>query len=127
MVNSRNGKRMLPIDSISEFPRAELILEDQENILGLLRNIVEQILEAVNTSKQGQSTSEKWMQITRLGFREVSRIEFASPFLNQPFSAPPVFDIDNHLSMARARMQAAKDHLWLLQTEPSYMRFVIKT
>lgn len=108
------------------FPRAQLILEAQENILSLLRNIVEQILEGVDTSKQGQSTSEKWMQITRLGFREVSRIEFASPFLNQPFSAPPLFDIDNHLSMARARMQAAKDHLWLLQTEPSYMRFAMK-
>lgn len=108
------------------FPRAQLILEAQENILSLLRNIVEQILDGVDTSKQGQSTSEKWMQITMLGFREVSRIEFASPFLNQPFSTPPLFDIENHLSMARARMQAAKDHLWLLQTEPSYMRFAMK-
>lgn len=92
----------------------------------LLRNIVKQILEGMDTSKQEQSTSEKLMQITMLEFREVSRIEFASQFLNQPFSASHLFDIENHLSMARGRMQVAKYHLWLLQTEPSYMHFAMQ-
>lgn len=66
------------------------------------------------------------MQITKLGFKETTKVDFASLFLNQPVSAPPIFDVDKYLSMARARMKEARDQLWLLQTEPSYMRYTMK-
>ena len=91
--------------------------------MGFLRGVVEQLLDGVDTDNSG---SQNWTQLTTLGFKRTNDVEFWSPYLNQPFSAPPLWNIDNLLSLARTRLDAAGDHLWLLQTDPAYMRYYIK-
>ncbi|MCJ1382619.1 hypothetical protein MMC17_005732 [Xylographa soralifera] len=107
------------------FPRARLILEAQARLLGLLRNVVEQLLEGLDTNNPG--ASEKWIELTMLGFKQTNKIEFWSSYTNQPFSAAPIFDIEDLLFTVETRLQAAQDHVWLLQTEPSYLRYFIKS
>ncbi|MCJ1400721.1 hypothetical protein MMC11_003929 [Xylographa trunciseda] len=107
------------------FPRARLVLEAQSRLMALLRNIVEQLLEGVNTDNPG--SSEKWKELTTPGFKQTNQVEFWSSYTSQPFSAPPVFDIEDLLSTAETRLQAAQDNVWLLQTEPSYLRYFIKS
>jgi hypothetical protein len=72
------------------FPNARLVLED---LMGVLRKIVDKILEGVDLSKP--ATSEKWKLMTKLGFRYTNKVELWSPYTNQAFSAPLVFSIDN--------------------------------
>lgn len=110
-------------DSIG-YPRAALILEAQETIMKLLRGVVDLLLEGIDVSMPG--AAEKWNQVTAAGFKQTSSLEFWSPFINQPFSAPPLFNIVNLVSIAQAKKEAAEDHLWLLQTQPSYMRRAIR-
>ncbi|KAL5330279.1 hypothetical protein ACEPPN_003805 [Leptodophora sp. 'Broadleaf-Isolate-01'] len=107
------------------FPKARLILEGQTYLLGVLRDIVDRLLDGVDMNKPG--SSEKWQQMTRLGFRHSNELELWSPYTNQAFSSPPVFSIDNLISIAQTRLDAAGDHLWFLQTDPAYMRRHIKT
>lgn len=45
-----------------------------------------------------------------------------SPYSNQPFSAPPVFDVEWIITTAQLRFNASADHLAPLQTDPAYMR-----
>ena len=106
------------------YPRAGLILEAQESIMRLLRGVVDLLLEDINISLPG--AAEKWNQATAIGFKQTNSLEFWSPFINQPFSAPPLFKIANLVSIAKAKKEAAEDHLWLLQTQPSYMRRAIR-
>lgn len=106
------------------FPKACLILEGQAYLMGALRKIVDRILEGVDLSKP--TTPEKWKLMTKLGFRHNNEVELWSPYTNQAFSAPPVFSIDNLISIAQTRLDALADHLWFLQTEPAYMRRYIK-
>jgi hypothetical protein len=106
------------------FPKARLILEAQAFLMGALRKIVDKILEGVDLSKP--ATSEKWKLMTSLGFRHTGELELWSPYTNQAFSEPPVFSIDNLVSLAQTRLDALGDHLWFLQTEPAYMRRYIK-
>ena len=106
------------------FPKACLILEGQAYLMGALRKIVDKILEGVDLSKP--ATPEKWKLMTKLGFRHTNEVELWSPYTNQAFSAPPVFSIDNLISIAQTRLDALADHLWFLQTEPPYMRRYIR-
>lgn len=106
------------------FPKACLILEGQAYLMGVLRKIVDKILEGVDLSKP--ATSEKWKLMTKLGFRHTNEVELWSPYTNQAFSAPPVFSIDNLISIAQTRFDDLADHLWSLQTEPAYMRRYIR-
>lgn len=64
--------------------------------------------------------------MVNLGFKQTDRVELGSPYLNQPFSAPPIFNIDELLSVARSRCEVAEDHLWSLQTDPSYLHRTVK-
>jgi len=102
------------------FPRGKMILDAQRCLMGFLRKAVEQLLEGVDMTHPG--ASEKWAQMTSLGFKQTDSVEFWSPYLNQPFSAPPTFNVDNLVSFARTRLEASQDHLWLLQTDPAYLR-----
>jgi hypothetical protein len=43
-------------------------------------------------------------------------------YLNQPFSAPPLFNVQALISIAQAQVELCGDHLWLLQTEPAHTR-----
>lgn len=106
------------------FPKACLILEGQAYLMGVLRKIVDKILEGVDLNKP--ATSEKWKLMTKLGFRHTNEVELWSPYTNQAFSAPPVFSIDNLISIAQTRYDHLADHLWFLQTEPAYMRRYIR-
>ncbi|KAF7891413.1 uncharacterized protein EAF02_001738 [Botrytis sinoallii] len=49
-------------------------------------------------------------------------VELWSPYTNQAFSSPPSFSLTNLISLAQTRLEATIDHLWLLQTEPAYMK-----
>lgn len=40
--------------------------------------------------------------------------------------SPTRFTIDNLISIAQTRLDALADHLWLLQTEPAYIRRYIR-
>lgn len=106
------------------FPRALLVLEAQAYLMGILRKIVDKTLESADLSKP--ATSEKWKSVINLGFKQSGMVEFWSPYTNQAYSAPPVFDIDKLLSIVQTRLDAANDHLWFLQTEPAYMRRYIR-
>ena len=110
-------------DSIG-YPRAALILEAQEHIMKFLRGVVDLLLEDIDISLP--AAAEKWNQVTAAGFKQTNSLEFWSPFINQPFSAPPLFNVTNLVSIAKAKKEAAEDHLWLLQTQPSYMRRAIR-
>lgn len=72
--------------------------------MGALRKIVDKILEGVDLSKP--ATPEKWKLMTKLGFRHTNEVELWSPYTNQAFSAPPVFSIDNLISIAQTRLDA---------------------
>jgi len=102
------------------FPRARLIIEAQACLLGFLRRVVDQILPSA--SPEQPVSSSKWVEMTKMGFKKGGDLAFWSQYTYQPFSAPPVFNIDTLLSQAKARLDAKGDHLWLLETEPTYMR-----
>ena len=107
------------------FPRALLVLEAQAYLMGILRKVIDKLLESADLSKP--ASSEKWKSFTNLGFKQSGATEIWSPYTNQAYSAPPVFDIDKLLSIAQTRSEAASDHLWFLQTEPTYMRRYIRS
>ncbi|KAG9563939.1 hypothetical protein KCU71_g5110, partial [Aureobasidium melanogenum] len=106
------------------YPRARLVIEAQALMYSRLRSIVDLILEGVKGDSVG--ASDKWQEMVQIGFKQSNNIELWSDYINQPFSSPPKFDVDYYCSLAKARMQAAQDHLWLLQTDPSYVRRFIK-
>lgn len=110
--------------NIIGFPRAKLILEAQQHILGFLRKVVGLILEGVDINTPG--ASDKWVAMTSLGFKQTQNIEYWSPYVNQPFSAPPVFDAGYLVSIVKTKLNDTGDNLWLMQTDPSYMRHFIK-
>lgn len=107
------------------FPRARLILEAQARLMQFLCRVAEQILQGIDLESPGSST--KWLETTRLGFRKTGDVAFWSSYTYQPFSAPPIFNVDAMLSLAKARMDATGDHLLLLQTDIPYMRRQIKS
>ncbi|KUJ17900.1 uncharacterized protein LY89DRAFT_745890 [Mollisia scopiformis] len=106
------------------FPRAILTLEAQQKLLAFLRGIVEKLLEGFSRNDTSPQ-SDRFEKI--IGLRSASPggsspDEFASTYLNQPFSAPPKFDIEELLSIAQTQLNMHGDNLWLLQTDPRYFR-----
>ncbi|KAF2503019.1 hypothetical protein BU16DRAFT_576900 [Lophium mytilinum] len=101
------------------FPRGRLIMEAQGRLMKFLRNLVTEILDGVDLGKPGSSS--KWIELTQGGFKQSGSLEVWSPFTHQPFSAPPVFNIDALLAIAQSRVEAMGDHLWLLQTDSKYL------
>ncbi|KAI1088336.1 hypothetical protein F5B19DRAFT_486016 [Rostrohypoxylon terebratum] len=107
------------------FPRARLVLEAQALILTTLRSIVDKILLDADRSLPHQT--HKWLELTaNASFKRTGEVESWSPYTNQAFSAPPLFDPENLLSLINTRLEASSDHLWHLQCEPAYMRRHIK-
>ena len=106
------------------YPRALLTIEAQALMFSRLRAIVDLILEGVDHNNLG--ASDKWQEMVRAGSKQSNKIELWSDYVNQPFSAPPKFDVEHYCSIAKASMQAAQDHLWLLQTDPCYFRRFVK-
>ncbi|ESZ96733.1 hypothetical protein SBOR_2877 [Sclerotinia borealis F-4128] len=102
------------------FPKARLVLEAQAYLMSSLRKIVHIILQGIDTNTS--RAAEKWKSMISMGFRHSNVVELWSPYTNQAFSSPPLFSINNLISLARIRLEAAADHLWLLQTESAYMK-----
>lgn len=104
------------------FPRAILVLEAQLKLSQFLRDIVEKLLIGSDT---GETTSI-FTQTLDLGLKKAtdnsSCVEFASVFINQPYSAPPIFNVNALLAISEAQVNLHGDHLWLLQTDPFFLR-----
>lgn len=64
-------------------------------------------------------------ELSKSGFKLTNTVEYWSEFLCQPFSPPPTFNVDKIISIAQSKMDDAGDHLWLMQTDPAYMRRII--
>jgi hypothetical protein len=99
------------------FPRAQLILEAQAHLMRVLGGVIERLTKGLQ-----ESSPDSWTRIAELGFKHASSCEFASSFVNQPFSPPPTFDIEKLLVIAATRRDLTADHIWLLQTDLSYLR-----
>jgi hypothetical protein len=91
------------------------------HLLSVLKKVVERLTEGLS-----ESSPDNWTRIAKLGFKQDSACEFASSFVNQPFSPPPTFDIEKLLAIATTRRDVAGDHVELLQTDPSYLRHYVK-
>ncbi|KAL2071114.1 hypothetical protein VTL71DRAFT_12349 [Oculimacula yallundae] len=111
--------------TIIGFPRASLILQAQDLLLGFLRAFVDAINEEINPERVLLG-SVKFFASLESGLRvqgdNPNTREFASTYLNQPFSPPPTFDIATILGVVQTRLHLHGDHLWLLQTDPGYFR-----
>ncbi|KAF7936732.1 hypothetical protein BELL_0162g00170 [Botrytis elliptica] len=112
------------------FPRAILILEAQAHLLSFLRSTVERILgSTIGYSMESQISS--FDEISKCGSMTLNgRFDHipgtASCYLDQPFSAPPIFDINSLLNIAKTREAVQGDHLRFLQTHPLYARRYIE-
>lgn len=84
---------------------------------------MEKLLDGV----EGQGSSEKWTELTRNGFGKTGEAGSWSAYINQPYSAPPNFNIDHLIKIASSRLAEADDHFWLLQTEPAYLHYTLKS
>ncbi|KAF1849227.1 uncharacterized protein K460DRAFT_279546 [Cucurbitaria berberidis CBS 394.84] len=102
------------------FPRAQLIIEAQATLLRFLRQVVEKLLTGLPDGASASAT--KWDAFIESGLKMEGDTVRWSSFVNQPFTAPPRFDVDNLVSQVSARCESTNDHLWLLQTEPSYFK-----
>lgn len=102
------------------FPRGQLVMEAQSDLMGFLKSVVELVLE--NVPMDESESAAKWIQLTRNGISRNGDTSHWSNYMYQPYSGPPKFNIDALVTQAKARVEATSDHLWLLQTEPSYLR-----
>lgn len=67
----------------------------------------------------------KWIELAGRQFNELDAENTMWTYAESPFSAPPRFDVENILELCNVRRQAAEDDLWLLQTDPAYLRSII--
>ncbi|KAK2600512.1 hypothetical protein N8I77_010039 [Diaporthe amygdali] len=103
------------------FPFGYLVLEAQAYLMGLLRKIIDRILQDIDASDPVRT--DKWRQATKTGaFRRTNDIEPWSPYTRGAFCAPPRFDLAYLTSLAQSRREKAEDHLRDLQCNPAYMR-----
>ncbi|KAJ0122950.1 ycfA-like protein domain-containing protein [Diaporthe amygdali] len=103
------------------FPFGYLVLEAQAYLMGLLRKIIDRILQDIDASDPVRT--DKWRQATKTGaFRRTNDIEPWSPYTRGAFCAPPRFDLAYLTSLAQSRREKAEDHLRDLQCNPAYLR-----
>ncbi|KAF4778317.1 hypothetical protein HER10_EVM0003036 [Colletotrichum scovillei] len=107
------------------YPRARLVLEAQAVLMDVLSRITNEILEGADTASASARTN-KWRDLTSIGFRHPRETELWSPYTNPAFSRPPKLDMGYILSMAQTRKEEAIDHLIDLQCDPGYLRRQIK-
>ncbi|KAG5814862.1 hypothetical protein H9Q74_002612 [Fusarium xylarioides] len=107
------------------YPRAILVLEAQAHLLETLCNIVDKIFGGVDPLQTPRA--EKWHDlVSHEAFRETGAIEFWSPYTNQAFSRPPMFNCEYLITLAKSRLDETGDHLWYLQCDAAYMRRHVK-
>ncbi|KAK4543629.1 hypothetical protein LTR36_005274 [Oleoguttula mirabilis] len=98
------------------WPRGQLILEAQAELMHFLRCFVDQLLEGCN----GESGSEKWQEVVTVGFKASGGQAFWAAHSRQAFTAAPSFNPRKLLEIAQTRLASAEDDLYLLQTDPAY-------
>lgn len=102
------------------YPRARIILQAQSALSTLLRRITKTILECqLDSAAKGR---DLWDAMSASGFRKSTHTVSISVRFNQPFSAPPKFNLRQVVETLRSRRDAAADELWLLQVDPAYTR-----
>jgi hypothetical protein len=106
------------------FPRAKLVLDAQAYIMKILRGVVEDLVEGLLIDS-GTAEDQTASLVSALRFSNNSSMEISSGYLYQPFDKPLDLDVRRLLLIANTKRNLAGDHLWLLQTEPSYMRWYI--
>ncbi|KAI1037785.1 hypothetical protein LB503_009432 [Fusarium chuoi] len=107
------------------YPRAMLVLEAQSYLLEALCSIVDKILQGSDPLQPPRN--ENWHQlVSHEAFRETGAVEFWSPYTNQAFSRPPIFNCAYLLDLAKSRLDETGDHLWYLQCDDAYMRRHVK-
>jgi hypothetical protein len=103
------------------FPRAILLLEAQQTIMTLLKNVVNNILNAGLPEVDHQ---EPFLHCNLLKY--ASEDELWCSYLNQPFTGPRCFDIPYMANtMALTRSVAVAYHLRCLQTNPEYLQRMV--
>ncbi|KAF1831422.1 hypothetical protein BDW02DRAFT_460654, partial [Decorospora gaudefroyi] len=102
------------------FPRARLITESQATLLQFLKRVVELLLDGLPASET--TSTSKWGELMASALKAVADGAGWSDFVNQPFTGPPRFDVDALVGQVRLRFDVTSDPLWLLQTEPSYLK-----
>ncbi|KAF1919968.1 hypothetical protein BDU57DRAFT_442892 [Ampelomyces quisqualis] len=106
------------------FPRGRIVIEAQATLMKFLQTVV-QLLLAGSTEEEAPS-SVKWQQFLAGGLKTIGEAATWSTFVYRPFAAPPRFEPDTLLAIVRARRDATGDHVWLMQTEPSYFKRYIR-
>jgi len=102
------------------FPHASLIVEAQAILMKFLRLSIERFLEGISDTDAEGNT--KWNEVIRTGLKMNNAVVSWSRFVHENFIAAPRLEFEHILSQARLRSDASSDHLWLLQTEPSYFK-----
>ncbi|KAK5110324.1 hypothetical protein LTR85_001277 [Meristemomyces frigidus] len=105
------------------FPRAQLLLEAQSQLMAILLRVMDITLEGANLDDHA---STKWATMCDEGFRLAGDVVQWSTYTNQPFSSPPLLNLDDVISTAQLRFDALADHFALLQTDPPYLRRYIR-
>ncbi|KAI0808680.1 hypothetical protein GGR55DRAFT_180431 [Xylaria sp. FL0064] len=107
------------------FPKAELLFEAQAYLVAVLRDLVLRVL--IDVDENVPARTSKWRELTETrNFRCPNEIELWSSSTFPAFSPPPKFELHRVISLAGARLDTVKDHLWQLQCNPAYMRRQLK-
>ncbi|KAL6711395.1 hypothetical protein ACN47E_004329 [Coniothyrium glycines] len=102
------------------FPRAQVLLEAQSRLFSMLRCIVDQALERISpVSVLGTRALIAYVNDCRASDSEHT---LWSSYVHQPFSQPPSINFEAMITGVQGQINDISDQLWLLQTEPSYMR-----
>ncbi|KAK5123052.1 hypothetical protein LTR85_003248 [Meristemomyces frigidus] len=106
------------------FPRAEVTLEAQRLLADVLKEVVDLLLE----NGEPVVGNDKWLALVSSGFVNQTSLgkQGLSMHHTAPFGPPPRVDIAQMLGMFEARMYAAEDALWRMQTEPEHVRHLLQ-
>ena len=102
------------------FPRAQVLLEAQATLMATLRPILENAIESIPQSPFNVRDSfVEFVSADRLSSQSSTAW---SSYVHQPTSDPPRLDLHAQISDVQTRIEDIGDQLWLLQTEPVYLR-----
>jgi hypothetical protein len=98
------------------YPCALLALTAQFNLSTFLRKMVQIVLDpSVGPTTQG---NDLWHTLVAQGFRTQNSSIGRSSYFEQPFSAPPCFDVRRLAALFQTRLRVAQDELEQMQSDP---------
>lgn len=105
------------------YPRAKKILESQAALARFLRTMVDLILgTGLEHAAEGR---DRWDALAQENFRQAEAMVSGPTYCLRPFSPPPIFNLgiaERLLQALLSRRNAIADQVWLLQTDPRYLR-----